>query len=160
MSRTIIRAARRARFAILDSRVIEDSRLRWSARGELIYLLSRPDNWRVLVKDLQRRGDLRCDGIYAVLRDLRLAGYVRFERIRNEAGCVREGRYVVSEEPASSLHPAWPDPAEPDLAKPWVGSEDSCSGPAGRARSRSSRQQCLRDCARDACPLVFDIRRG
>ena len=118
MSRTIIRAARRERFAILDSRVIEDGRLSWSARGVLIYLLSRPDNWRVLVKDLQRRGDLRRDGIYAVLRELRLAGYVRFERIRNEAGCVREGRYIVSEEPASSLHPAKPDEAEPDPAQP------------------------------------------
>ena len=118
MSRTIIRAARRARFAILDSRVIEDSRLSWSARGVLIYLLSRPDNWRVLVKDLQRRGDLRRDGIYSVLRELRQAGYVRFERIRNETGCVREGRYVVSEEPAPSLHPAWPDEAEPDPAEP------------------------------------------
>jgi hypothetical protein len=118
VSRTIIRAARRTRFAILDSRVIEDIRLSWSARGVLIYLLSRPDNWRVLVKDLQRRGDLRRDGIYAVLRELRLAGYFRFDRIRNEAGCVREERYVASEEPASILHPAWPDEAEPDPAKP------------------------------------------
>ena len=39
MSRTIIRAARRTRFAILDSRVIEDSRLSWAARGVLTYLL-------------------------------------------------------------------------------------------------------------------------
>ena len=118
MSRTIIRAARRLRFAILDSRVIEDSRLSWAARGVLTYLLSRPDNWRVLVKDLQRRGNLRRDGIYSVLRELRQAGYVRFERIRNEAGCVREGRYIVSEEPAPSLHPAWPDEVEPDPAEP------------------------------------------
>ena len=61
------------------------------------------------MQDLQRRGDLRRDGVYAVLRELRLAGCVRFERIRNEAGCVRAGRYVVSEKPAPALHPAWPD---------------------------------------------------
>ena len=118
MTRTIIRAARRHRFTILDARVIEDVRLTWAARGVLAYLLSRPDNWRVLIKDLQRRGDLGRDGIYSVLRELRGAGYVHFERIRDDYGRVREGCYVVTEEPSPSLHPARPDEAEPDPTRP------------------------------------------
>lgn len=121
--RTIIRAARRHRFTVLDTRVIEDTRLSWAARGVLAYLLSRPDNWRVLAKDLQRRGDLGRDGIYGVLRELRDTGYLRFQRVRDLAGRVTGACYVVSEEPAYAPHPplpeeAQPDPAAPDPAKP------------------------------------------
>ncbi len=120
MTRTIIRAARRHRFTILDTRAIEDTRLSWAARGVLAYLLSRPDDWKVLAKDLQRRGDLGRDGVYAVLRELRGTGYLRFQRYRDPAGRVIGACYVVSEEPAESLHPALPDLVEPDPARPYV----------------------------------------
>ena len=58
MSNTIIRAPRRHRFVILDQRAVDDTRLSWAARGLLAYLLSRPDDWRVLINDLRKRGDL------------------------------------------------------------------------------------------------------
>ncbi len=118
MTRTIIRAARRHRYTTLDVQIIEDIRLTWAARGVLAYLLSRPDNWRVIIKDLQRRGDLGRDGIYTVLRELRRAGYLHFDRIRDEFGRVREGCYIVTEEPTPELLPAWPDEAEPNTDEP------------------------------------------
>jgi hypothetical protein len=62
---------------------VEDTRLSWAARGLLAYLLSRSDDWKVLVNDLKKRGNLGRDGIYALLRELRSAGYVRFERHRD-----------------------------------------------------------------------------
>jgi hypothetical protein len=71
MSHPIIRVRRRHRFVIIDQRAVEDTRLSWAARGLLGYLLSRPDDWKVLVKDLQRRGDLGRDGIYQLLKELR-----------------------------------------------------------------------------------------
>ena len=49
MSNTIIRAPRRHRFVTIDQSAVEDSRLSWAARGLLGYLLSRPDDWKVLV---------------------------------------------------------------------------------------------------------------
>jgi len=64
VSNTIIRARRRHRFVIIDQQAIEDTRLSWAARGLLGYLLSRPDDWKVLVNDLKKRGDLGRDGIY------------------------------------------------------------------------------------------------
>jgi hypothetical protein len=96
---------------------VEDTRLSWAARGLLAYLLSRPDDWKVLVNDLKRRGNLGRDGIYALLRELRelrelrSAGYVRFERHRDAQGRMRGGTYIVSEVPA-------PVPASPDVGKP------------------------------------------
>jgi len=93
MTQTIRRAARRHRFVIVDQAAVEDTRLSWAARGLLAYLLSRPDDWKVLVNDLKRRGNLGRDGIYALLRELRSAGYVRFERHRDPQGRMRGGTY-------------------------------------------------------------------
>ena len=42
----------------LDQAAVEDARLSWAARGLLACLLSRPDDWKVLVNDLKKRGNL------------------------------------------------------------------------------------------------------
>jgi hypothetical protein len=117
MSHTIIRARRRHRFLILDQAAVEDTRLSWAARGLLAYLLSRPDDWKVLINDLRKKGDLGRDGIYRLLKELRSAGYVRFQRARDPQGRIRGGTYFVQEIPASP-HPDWPDTAPPDTAAP------------------------------------------
>ncbi|MEN8180589.1 MAG: hypothetical protein ABFS39_18480 [Pseudomonadota bacterium] len=117
MTNTIIRAPRRHRFVIIDQHAIEDSRLSWAARGLLGYLLSRPDDWKVLVNDLRNRGDLGRDGIYKLLRELREAGYVRFLRSRDKQGRIHGGAYIV-QEIANSLHPDLPYTAVPDPVNP------------------------------------------
>lgn len=118
MSKTIVRARRRHRFVILDQRAVEDTRLSWAARGLLAYLLSRPDDWKIYIGDLRKRGDLGRDGIYKLLKELRTASYVRFERARDAGGRIRGGTYFVQEIP-ESLHPALPDTGEPDAAEPY-----------------------------------------
>ncbi len=113
---TIIRARRRRRFVILDQQAVDDERLSWAARGLLHHLLARPDDWKVLVKDLQRRGDLKRDGIYKLLKELRKIGYARLEWIRDEQGRVCGAIYFIYEQPLP--HPDIPDTAEPDPALP------------------------------------------
>ena len=119
MSTTIIRAPRRHRFVIIDQRAIEDTGLSWAARGLLGYLLSRPDDWKVLVNDLRKRGDLGRDGIYRLLRELRSAGYMRFVRKRDRQGRIRGGTYIVREI-AVSPHPDLPDTDQPSEAVPYT----------------------------------------
>ena len=118
MSTTIIRAPRRNRFLIIDQSAIEDDRLSWAARGLLGYLLSKPDDWKVLVNDLRKRGDLGRDGIYRLLRELRDTGYLRFVRKRDRFGRIRGGTYIVREI-ATAPHPDLPDMVEPDTAEPY-----------------------------------------
>ena len=113
---TIRRAARRQRYLIVDQSAVEDSRLSWAARGLLAYLLSRPDDWRVYVSDLIKRGNLGRDGIYSLLRELRNTGYLHYQRRRDKQGRMRGGTYTVSELPVP--HPALPDTAEPDPVPP------------------------------------------
>ena len=117
MSNTIIRAARRDRFVVMDQRAVEDTRLSWAARGLLGYLLSRPDDWKVLVSDLRKRGNLGRDGIYRLLRELRTVGYARFLRMRDKNGRIRGGIYIIREI-AVSLDPELPDTVLPETAAP------------------------------------------
>jgi hypothetical protein len=117
MSQTIIRSPRRHRFVIIDQHAVEDTRLSWAARGLLGYLLSRPDDWKVIVNDLRKRGNLGRDGIYRLLRELRDTGYVRFVPSRDRHGRLRGGTYFV-QEVATSPHPDLPYTVEPDTAEP------------------------------------------
>ena len=117
MSNTIIRAPRRHRFVVMDQRAVEDDRLSWAARGLLCYLLSRPDDWKVLVNDLRKRGNLGRDGIYRLLRELRTVGYARFLRLRDKSGRIRGGRYIIREI-ADSPDPELPDTVLPQTAVP------------------------------------------
>ncbi len=118
MANTIIRAPRRNRCLVLDQRIIDDTRLSWAARGMLAYLLSRPDNWEVRVKDLQRRGNLGRDGTYRLISDLRSTGYVEFQQARDARGCIRGGSYIVREIP-NPPHPESPDTDGPEPAAPY-----------------------------------------
>jgi len=117
MTNTIIRAPRRQRFLIIDHRAVEDTALSWAARGLLAYLLSRPDDWKVLVSDLRRRGNLGRDGIYKLLRELRDTGYIRYQPNRGPDGRLCGGTYYVSETLPAPL-PDLPDTVSPDTAPP------------------------------------------
>jgi hypothetical protein len=116
VTQTIRRAARRHRFVIVDQAAVEDARLSGAARGLLAYLLSRPDDRKVLVNDLKKRGNLGRDGIYALLRELCSAGYVCLDRHRDAQGRMRGGTYIVSEIPAP--HPDVPHEVGPEKAIP------------------------------------------
>ncbi|MCG7985398.1 MAG: helix-turn-helix domain-containing protein [Candidatus Thiodiazotropha lotti] len=117
MTNTILRASRRYRYVIIDQHAIEDSRLSWAARGLLGYLLAKPDDWKVLVNDLRKRGDLGRDGIYKLLRELREAGYIQFQRFRDGQGRIRGGTYIVREI-SESPDPALPHTVEPGTVQP------------------------------------------
>ena len=120
MSTTIIRATHRDRPFIIDQRTVENECLSWAARGLLIYLLSRTDGWTLRVEELSECGDLGRDGIYNLLHDLREAGYVTYEKERDEYGRIRGGTYAIYEIPElpdpDVPDTAWQDPADPDSA--------------------------------------------
>lgn len=119
MTQTIRRAPRRRQYVIIEQRAVEDCRLSWAARGLLAYLLSRPDDWQVRVTDLKRRGDLKRDGIYKLLRELRDFGYLAYETHRDPNGQIRGGTYTVHEVPVEAAPDTdLPDTAESDTATP------------------------------------------
>lgn len=122
---SIIRAPRpEANFYMLNKAISDDPRLSWAARGLLIYLLGKPDHWKVSPAHLrgETAGSAKPtgrDGIYGLLDELISTGYVRREQPRSESGVLGEVTYLVSETPLpDSPYPAEPLPAGPHPANP------------------------------------------
>lgn len=81
----------RKRFVIIDKRAAEDARLSLRAKGLLLYLLSRPDNWNASPEHLAKH--TTSDGIQCVrsaLKELSATGYARLERLAGK----RRGTYA------------------------------------------------------------------
>jgi hypothetical protein len=118
---TIIRAPRPERnFYMLDKAISEDKRLSWSARGLLIFLLGKPDHWKVSVPALvnetaEAARSTGRDAVYNLLAELIDTGYV--QRVKRADGALE---YIVSEpnpenpDVAPEPLPEKPDPEKPD----------------------------------------------
>src|SRR3569833_1559573 len=97
--------------------VVVDLRLSWAARGLLVYLLSRPDDWRIRVDQLRQQATSGRDAIYKLLSEQRQHGYILRERIRGDDGRLQGTSYYVHETPSSPL-PENPYTVKPYTAKP------------------------------------------
>jgi len=102
--KTVIRIAKRTSYTVIARTALQDNRLSFAARGLLAYLLSKPDDWSVQIADIQRAGDIGRDKAYALLGELRKAGYVvGRQRYRLPGGQWGYTPYYVFEEPQSPL---------------------------------------------------------
>lgn len=132
MSRGIIVSIKRSKrpeknFSIISNDIITDKNLTWEARGLLIYILSKPDDWRVMIADLinqteNTRKQSKRDSVRAILGELQDTGYMRKELCRNEAGAITGYDYFVYESPQPDL-PATDLPATAN--PPLLSTEDS-----------------------------------
>jgi len=129
---SIIRVARpQSNFYILDKRISEDRGLSWAARGLLIFLLGKPDHWKVSVEHLRKETQTSAkpsgrDAIYAMLTELINNGYVKRELAKGDGGTLAGYDYYVFDDPvtlgAAEDLPctAFPDTAEPDTVEPYT----------------------------------------
>lgn len=84
---SIIRSPRaESNFSIISNAVIRDTRLSYRARGVLLDILSRPDNWRVSADSLARTGSEGRHAILTAMKELREVGYMRTEKLRKDNG--------------------------------------------------------------------------
>lgn len=129
---TIIRAARKTHYAVISNSVLDDKRLTWGARGMLAHLLSKPDNWRVIVEALinetsKSRVPSARDSVRAMLKELMDAGYI-VRTVRREEGVFSGYDYIVSDLPGTDQ----PAPDQPAPAQtPLVSTEKAVSTEQG-----------------------------
>lgn len=102
---TIIRGKRpESSFYTVSKTISEDRALSWKARGLLIYLLGKPDHWKIIIQDLiNQTGDSTSptgrDGVYSILNELLGAGYLTRSNRRDESGTFVGSEYFVQEKP-------------------------------------------------------------
>jgi len=87
----------------IDKRVIEDARLSWKAKGMLVYLLSKPDDWQVRVKDLVKKAKDGREAALSGLTELIDTGYATREQSHTEGGKWAETVYTIAEEPQTGF---------------------------------------------------------
>jgi DnaD/phage-associated family protein len=97
---SIVRVRKRENpFVQIDRSVFENSSLSWKAKGILGYLLSKPDNWKTYVSDIEKKAKDGRDSVRSGLKELEACGYVRKIRVRDENGKFVGWEYEVFEIP-------------------------------------------------------------
>lgn len=105
-----IRVAKRQRFTVIDRRPINDERLSFRARGVLVWLLDKPDDWATDRDSIARAGIEGQHAIRGVLQELRDTGYLVRHNVRQKDGtitaetvlyeCPQEPQPLVENRPA------------------------------------------------------------
>ena len=98
---TVLRVRKKTtNFLVLDKTCLAQPNLSWGAKGLHAYLMGLPEDWRVNVKDLQKRATNGRDSVRSLLSELEKTGYIVKEQIRNErTGKFGPVEYVVHELP-------------------------------------------------------------
>ncbi len=126
---SIIRSPKpESNFYLLDKRLSEDKKLSWASRGLLIFLLGKPDNWRISAEYLAQQTNESSkktgkQGVYSLLDELIVAGYVvRSDKQAHDekTGFLLGYDYVVYDSPCRpEPYKAEPYKAEPYKAEPY-----------------------------------------
>ena len=86
-------------YVMVDKRIFSNSEISWKAKGLLGYLLSRPNNWKIIIADLVNQSTDGRDSVYSGLKELINARYIIRERKRLERGRYSSYEYIVLEKP-------------------------------------------------------------
>lgn len=80
----IIHVKKPDKYSSISNELVGDKSLSWGARGLLVYLMSKPANWKVKTTDLIRQSPAGRDATLALLKELETARYLH--RQRSNAG--------------------------------------------------------------------------
>ncbi|NCA39072.1 DnaD domain protein [Streptococcus equi] len=86
-------------FVTVHKSFIHDENLSWKAKGILLYLLSRPDDWQIYETELVRHSTDGLSGLKTGIKELEKVGYIQRTRKRDDKGRLKEYEYVVYEKP-------------------------------------------------------------
>ena len=114
----IIRTKREHNYTVISNKVYEKNQLSWQAMGLLGYLLTKPDNWKVMVAELvnvtkDTKKPTGSNGIYNIINELKEKGFISVRK--NSDGSTD---YTVYDEPIQQSSHENPNQANPNQANP------------------------------------------
>nr|DAJ23672.1 MAG TPA: Dna polymerase B [Caudoviricetes sp.] len=114
----IVRTKREHNYTIVSNKVYDKNQLSWQAMGLLGYLLTKPDNWQVVVSELvnatkNTKKPTGREGVYNIINELKEKGFISV--VKNSDGSTD---YTVYDEPVQQLNHENPNQAEPNQGKP------------------------------------------
>ena len=114
---SIIRTKREHNYTVISNKVYDKNQLSWQAMGLLGYLLTKPDNWQVMVAELvnvtkgTKKPTGQC-GVYNIINELKEKGFISVRK--NSDGSTD---YTVYDEPIQQSNQANPNQANPNQAE-------------------------------------------
>ncbi len=117
----------RNNFMIIPNDLINKTEISFKAKGIMAYLLSKPDNWKLYIKDLINHSKDGRDSIYAGLKELKNAGFLKLEIVRNLYGQIDQYVYHVystSQNPAEQVIEDKQETVYPQTEKPLMENPD------------------------------------
>lgn len=99
MSTYRVRKGKENPYVMLDKTSVNDSSLSWKAKGILVYLLSKPDDWRVIESDIVKHARDGRDSVRSGLRELERSGYIVRAQEHGQDGKFQPVAYEVYERP-------------------------------------------------------------
>lgn len=115
----IIRQKREKNYSVVNNQILEDTRMSFKARGLLIYMLSKPDNWQFYSEELVKHSDK--DGISSIktaLNELEACGYLKRVQKRAEKGKFSGQDWILNDSPDNSPQVGFPPADKPSTEKP------------------------------------------
>lgn len=157
----IQRGPRRAdNFTILSNEVLNDSRLSFRARGVLIWLLSKPADWRTRSDAIAAQTPEGRESVRAAMRELEAIGYLVREKVRD----AKTGRIstiqTIFEEPAevteSQVIPAPKKPVTRVAEAGELGIFTKNRSPRTKTNNHTSRRGSRRQCTANPAPSLSE----
>lgn len=101
---TVYRIQKAESFTQIDNRMITDNTITAKAKGILLYLLSKPNEWKVYEVDIVNNMRDGKDSVRSGLKELIEVGYIHRERMHDERGRFAGYSYIVYEYKAENPH--------------------------------------------------------
>ena len=111
---SIIRTKREHNYTVVSNKVYDKNQLSWQAMGLLGYLLTKPDDWKVMVAELvnvtkETAKPTGPEGVYNIIKELKEKGFISVRK--NSDGSTD---YTVYDEPNQGK----PNQGKPNQGKP------------------------------------------
>ncbi len=84
-------------YVMVDKRFVNNPNLSWKAKGILLYLLSKPDDWEIYESDIEKHATDGRDACRSGIRELENAGHIKRVQHRDENGRMSSMEYHVYE---------------------------------------------------------------